>query len=799
MRESVIEAFICWMRVGKDLCAAMHALLAFREHCELIAESCGEAAPAAPATIESTVASESVSLPGALPPPPPDPVEKLYAELVAKIREYRPKDDLAPLEKAFRFALKYHQGQSRDSGEPYMMHPLMVSHILADMRMDVVAMETGLLHDVVEDTSVTVDQVRKEFGEDVARCVDGVTKLSKLDFYSAEDRQAESFRKMLLAMVEDIRVILVKLADRMHNMRTLGYLSPERRERIARETIEIYAPIAHRLGMGKIRGELEDLALQHLEPDAYQEILRSIESRRHSNEEFLAEIQQEVETELRHEAIPARIDGRLKRPYSVFQKIRRQKITVDQVYDLMALRIVTDSVKNCYAALGVIHNKWRPIPGRIKDFIAIPRPNLYQSLHTSVVGPHGQTFEVQIRTEEMHRIAEEGIAAHWKYKEGRKGPAADDQRIAWLRHLVEWQRDVQDPGEFMSTLKVDLYPEEVYTFTPRGKVLVLPRDATPIDFAYAIHSDVGHTCIGAKVNGRIVPLRSTLRNGDIVEIMTQAGHEPSKDWLAFVKTSRARNKIKHVINASERLKAIEIGQKYLEKEARRLGVQLGKVSRSALESVASEYGYSKMEDLYAALGYGRFSARQILSKVAPGEVKEEPEEKPQAELNYAGSPAAPPMPGRPREGDGVVKVRGMDDLLVYRAKCCNPIRGEAIVGYVTRGKGVAVHSRMCPNVQNLMYDVERKIEVEWARAAEDPFPVRIVLHTDDRPGMLMQLTSVLADENANIRSLEAKTEIDHDGGIVEMTVDVRDKKQLEKLVAAMRRISGVRDVERQFN
>ena len=412
----------------------------------------------------------------------------------------------------------------------------MVAHILADMRMDIVAMETGLLHDVVEDTSVTVDQVRKEFGEEVARCVDGVTKLSKLDFFSAEDRQAESFRKMLLAMVEDIRVILVKLADRMHNMRTLGYLSPERRERIARETIEIYAPIAHRLGMGKIRGELEDLAFQHLEPDAYQEILRSIESRRHSNEEFLVEIRQEVEAELRREGIPARIDGRLKRPYSVFQKLRRQKITVDQVYDLMALRIITDSVKNCYAALGVIHNKWRPIPGRIKDFIAIPRPNLYQSLHTSVVGPHGQTFEVQIRTEEMHRIAEEGIAAHWKYKEGRKGPAADDQRIAWLRHLVEWQRDVQDPGEFMSTLKVDLYPEEVYTFTPRGKVLVLPRDATPIDFAYAIHSDVGHTCVGAKVNGRIVPLRSTLRNGDIVEIMTQPGHEPSKDWLAFVKT-----------------------------------------------------------------------------------------------------------------------------------------------------------------------------------------------------------------------------------------------------------------------
>jgi GTP pyrophosphokinase len=686
-----------------------------------------------------------------------------------------------------------------------------VARILAEMRMDLVAMQTGLLHDVVEDTSVTVDQVRKEFGEEVARCVDGVTKLTKLDFFSAEDRQAESVRKMLLAMVEDIRVIMVKLADRIHNMRTLSFLSPERRQRIARETIEIYAPIAHRLGMGKVRGELEDLAFQYLEPDAYKEIAGALESRRHANEEFLNEVRRTVEAQLRREAIPARLDGRVKRPYSVFQKMRRQKILLDQVYDLTALRIVTDSVKNCYAALGVIHNEWRPIPGRIKDFIAIPRPNLYQSLHTSVVGPQGQTFEVQIRTEEMHRVAEEGIAAHWKYKEGRKGPAADDQRIAWLRHLVEWQREVQDPGEFMSTLKVDLYPEEAYTFTPRGKVIVLPRDATPIDFAYAIHSDVGNRCVGAKVNGRIVPLRSGLRNGDIVEIMTQPGHEPSKDWLAYVKTSRARNKIKHVINASERLKAIDIGQKYLDKEARRLGVSLGKVAKADLERVAGEYGYSKMEDLYAALGYGKFSARQVLSKLAPGVVKDDqPEGRPAgAVAEPGGAPSGPGAatpqtpgargPGGAPEGDGVIKVRGVDDLLVYRAKCCNPIRGEAIVGYVTRGKGVAVHSRMCPNVQNLMYDVERKIEVEWARAVEEAFPVRVVVHTDDRPGMLNQLTSVLSDENTNIRNLEAKGDLDQSGGVVEMTVEVRDKKQLEKLVAAMRRISGVRDVERLYN
>jgi GTP pyrophosphokinase len=605
---------------------------------------------------------------------------------------------------------------------------------------------------------------------------------------------------MLLAMVEDIRVIMVKLADRIHNMRTLGYLGPERRERIASETLDIYAPIAHRLGMGKVRGELEDLAFQYLEPDVYREILGAIESRRHSSEEFLEEIRGTVEAELKLENIPARIDARIKRPFSVYQKLRRQKIGVDEVYDLLALRIVTDSVKNCYAALGVIHNRWRPIPGRIKDFIAIPRPNLYQSLHTSVVGPHGQTFEVQIRTEEMHRIAEEGIAAHWKYKEGRKGPAADDQRIAWLRHLVEWQRDMQDPGEFMSTLKKDLYPEEAYTFTPRGKVIILPKDATPIDFAYAIHSDVGNTCCGAKVNGRIVPLRSSLRNGDIVEIMTQPGHQPSKDWLGFVKTSRARNKIKHLINANERTKAIEIGEKYLDKEARRLGVQMARIGNQQLDEVAADYGYAKAEDLYAALGYGKMSARQVLSKAAPGVVSDEPEEpKPAPGELAGGTPAGPPVPGRAGDHDAVIRVRGIDDLLVYRAKCCNPIRGESIVGYVTRGKGVAVHSNMCPNVQNLMYDVERKIEVEWVRTAEDAFPVRIVVHTDDRPGMLSQLTALLSDENTNIRSLQAKAELDQDGGVVEMTVDVRDKKQLEKLVAAMRRISGVRDVERLLN
>jgi guanosine-3',5'-bis(diphosphate) 3'-pyrophosphohydrolase len=721
-----------------------------------------------------------------------DPVEGLYRELEAKVRELRP-NDVQAVEKAFRFAARRHESQFRDTGEPYITHPLNVALILAGMNMDLVCLETGLLHDVLEDTGAGIDEIRAEFGDEVAHCVDGVTKLSKVKFYSREERQAESVRKMLLAMVDDVRVVIVKLADRLHNMRTLDALSPERQRRISQETLDIYAPIAHRLGMGKIRGELEDLAFSRLEPEAYSAIMAGIEEKRRANQEFLAQIKDTIETVLRREGIPARIEGRIKRAYSIHAKMKRQKIGIEQVYDVMAVRVITDCVKNCYAALGIIHNEWRPIPGRIKDFIAIPRPNLYQSLHTSVIGPGGHPFEVQIRTEEMHRIAEQGIAAHWKYKEGRKEAGQDEQRVAWLRHLLEWIQEMRDPTEFMSTLKVDLYHEEVYTFTPRGKVIVLPREATPIDFAYAIHTAVGHTCAGAKVNGRIVPLKYALRNGDVVEILTQPGHMPSKDWLALVRTPRARNKIKAVINATERAKAIEIGQKYLEKEARRFGIALARVAKADLERVASEYGFSKVEDLHAALGYGKFSPRKVLQKIAPEAAGLEPE--PQLRPGAL----APPAPGAAGAaavpGDLTIKVKGMDDLLVYRAKCCNPIRGEAIVGYVTRGKGVAVHSTNCTNVQNLMYEVERKIDVEWARAAGEPFPVKMVVATNDRPGMLSELTSVLFSENSNIRSLEARSSVE-EGALVDMTVEVKDKKQLERIVAAMRRISGIRDIKR---
>src|SRR4051794_4537636 len=722
----------------------------------------------------------------------PPQAEQLYQSLEAKVHAVRPKEDLAPLYKAFRFAADHHKSQTRKSGEPYICHPLEVAHILADMQMDLVCMEAALLHDTVEDTSAKPEEVRAIFGEDVARCVDGVTKLSKISLANREDRQAESLRKMLLAMTADIRVIIVKLADRLHNMRTIGALPRERQEAIAQETIDIYAPIAHRLGMGKVRGELEELAFQTLHPEAADELHREIASKQQDHEKWLEDIQKHITDKLAAEDVPARVHGRVKRAYSIYQKLKRQRITLDQVYDVLAVRIITDSVKNCYAALGVIHNEWHPVPGRIKDFIAMPRPNLYQSLHTSVIGPGGIAFEVQIRTDEMHKIAEEGIAAHWKYKEGGgKAPKSDDQRIAWLRQLVEWQREVSDSEEFLSTLKVDLYSEEVYTFTPRGRVIVLPRDATPIDFAYAIHSDIGHTCVGARVNGSIRPLKSTLKNGDVVEILTQPGHQPSRDWLALVRTSRARNRIKHVINAAERAKAVEIGQKSLEKEARRLGVNLHRISQDELAGVASEYGVSKAEDLYAALGFGKYSARQVLQKVAPDDLPAEADQP-------AVLPPSPPSDSPRGDGDLTIHVKGADDVLVYRAKCCNPIRGERIVGYITRGKGVAVHSQMCPNVQSLMYEAERRIDVEWARTGSVTLPVKVLVYTDDRPGILHQLTSILSSESSNIRTLEAKG--DHtrtdDSAIVDITMDVKDKKQLERVVNAFRRIPGVRDIKR---
>lgn len=715
-------------------------------------------------------------------------VEAKFNALEQSVKAARPKESTERLAEAFRFARERHAPQLRKSGEPYILHPIAVAQILADMQMDSVCLETALLHDVVEDTGTSSEEVKKKFGPEVALCVDGVTKLGKVHLYSREERQAESVRKMLLAMVSDIRVILVKLADRLHNMRTIGSLPREKQERIAQETLELYSPIAHRLGMGKVRAELEDLGFHAIDPDAYEEIINQIEVKRKASGEFLESIRKRVEQMLAREGIPARVEARLKRPYSVWLKLKRQKIPIEQVYDLLALRIITDSLKNTYGALGVIHNEWPPIPGRIKDFIAMPRPNGYQSLHTSVMGSGGQAFEVQIRTEEMHRLAEEGVAAHWKYKEGRRGASDDEQYMQWMRQLIEWQQEMRDPGEFMSTLRVDLYSDEVYVFTPKGKVVVLPRESTPVDFAYAIHSDVGNACVGAKVNSRIVPLKHALRNGDVVEVLTQPGHMPSKDWLNFVKTSKARNKIKQIITATEREKAIEIGEKYFEKEARRLGVGISKLDKEILSGVLNDYGVQKIEELYAQLGYGKVEARPILMRFDPSRAVEEPvvEE----------APAAPPIID-PAAKDLVLRVKGLNDVMVYRAPCCNPIPGEAIVGYITRGKGVSVHSMSCTNVQNLLYEVERKIDVEWAKTSAENFEVQISIATDDRPGMLAQFTQTLFHENSNIRTLEAKGDAEGDGALVEMKIEVKDKRQLERIIAALRRTPGVRDIQRK--
>jgi GTP diphosphokinase / guanosine-3',5'-bis(diphosphate) 3'-diphosphatase len=718
-----------------------------------------------------------------------------FRDLMKRMQENRPHDDLTIVKKAYDYSLKHHEGQTRASGEPYLVHPLEVALVLAEMKMDPVAVAAGLLHDSVEDTSVTIDDIRQEFGEQVAHIVEGVTKISKIDFATREEQQAENLRKMMLAMVDDIRVVLIKLADRLHNMRTLEHLQPERQHKIAEETLEIYAPIAHRLGMGKIRGELEDLGFRFLDPVGYEQVEKSVNARRKQGEAFLAKTQAIITDKLKEAGIQARVESRIKRLYSIHKKLQKQRITVDQVYDLCAMRVITRSLQDCYAVLGIIHNLWRPVPGRIKDFIAMPRPNFYQSLHTSVITEDGTPFEIQIRTEDMHKMAEEGIAAHWKYKDGPVS-AQDEQRLAWLRQVVEWQRDVSDPTEFLSTLKIDLYPEEVYTFTPKGKVVVLPRDATPIDFAYTIHTEVGHTCVGAKVNGRMVPLRHKLHSGDIVEILTQPGHKPSRDWLGLVKSSRSRNKIKHWLNVHQRERAIEIGRKLIEKEARKYRIALKEIKDEDLMKVASGYGLGRADDLMAGIGYGKYSARQVLARVLPAGATPSIAGDIEAE-GLTSEPGAIASVVRRVFGDhNAITVKGQGDMLVYRARCCNPIRGEGIVGYITRGKGVAVHSINCPNVTNLLYEPERKIEVEWARDDNTPtaYPVKLTVFCDDRFGMLKSITGIIGDAKSNIRNIAAHTA--NSQASVDIVLDISDLKHLEQIIIGLRKIPGVHDVQR---
>ncbi len=715
-----------------------------------------------------------------------------FRELLRTMRANRPSDNLELVRKAYEFSQEHHSGQTRASGEPYLVHPLGVALVLAEMKMDPVAVAAGLLHDSVEDTSVTIVDIRKEFGEQVAHIVEGVTKISQIDFATREEQQAENLRKMMLAMVDDIRVVLIKLADRLHNMRTLEHLAVERQQKIAKETLEIYGPIAHRLGMGKIRGELEDLGFQYTDPITYQQVHDAVEARRKKGEQFLARVELTLKEKLKEAGITARVESRIKRLYSIHKKLVRQKINVEQVYDLYAMRVITESIQDCYAVLGIVHNVWRPVPGRIKDFIAMPRPNFYQSLHTSVITDDGTPFELQIRTEEMHRMAEEGIAAHWKYKDGPVS-AQDEQRLTWLRQVVEWQRDVSDPSEFLSTLKIDLYPEEVYTFTPKGKVVVLPRESTPIDFAYTVHTEVGHTCVGAKVNGRMVPLRHKLHSGDIVEIITQPGHKPSRDWLGVVKSSRARNKIKHWLNIHQRERAVEIGRKLIEKEARKYRVALKEIKDEELQKIASDYGLGQVDDLMAGIGYGKYSARQILARVSPtgGALPAAVETE-----QFGGLSSVVRRVFGGDTKDNAIRVKGQGDLLVYRARCCNPIRGESVVGYVTRGKGVAVHAIDCPNVTNLFYEPERRIDVEWASDETSPssYPVKITVFCDDRFGMLKQITSVISDTKTNIRNVEART---YNGqGNIDVILDIADLKHLENIITGVRKIPGVHDVQR---
>jgi len=710
-------------------------------------------------------------------------------ELLEKLKKHRPSEDPWIVRRAYEIASERHHDQFRSSGEPYLSHLLEVAHILADMRLDAITLTAAILHDAIEDTEYPVSRIEERFGAEVAHLVEGVTKIGRLNIKAPEARQAENVRKMLLAMVTDVRVVLVKLADRLHNMRTLQYLEPEKQQRISRETLDIYAPIAHRLGMSVVRGELEDLSFRYLEPEAFFALQKEIRDKAAFHKEFLDEVQATIRSKLVEASIPAELEARVKTLYSLHRKMLRQESGFEQVYDLLAVRVVTDLERNCYAALGVVHHIWRPVPGRFKDYIAIPRPNLYQSLHTTLLHS-GQPFEVQIRTQDMHRVAEEGVAAHWKYKVGRG--AQDDQRISWMRQLIEWSQEMQEPSEFLSTLKVDLAPVEVYAFTPKGRVLELPRGATPVDFAYMVHTEVGHQCVGAKVNGQMVPLRHEIQTGDVVEILTQKGHHPSRDWLSFVKSSSAKSKIRHWINEQEREEAMEMGKRLIENEARHFGKSLKKVPEAEIAKLLADYGFAKFEDVYAAVGFGKYSARQVLARLfnEPARVTEE----------AATADSAPTLVKTVKRmlglGEAPLIVKGHGDLLVYRAKCCNPIPGDEIVGYITRGRGVAVHTRACPNVQNLMYQTERRIAVEWGGAGGATFPVQLTIRARDRAGLLAEITAVISGAGSNIHNLESRP--DRANARIDANLEIADRRQLETILANIKKIPGVYGVERIY-
>jgi len=704
-----------------------------------------------------------------------------------QVESYLKNPDLDLLRRAYVFSAKEHKGQTRSSGEPYLVHPLSVAHILAELRLDMTCIVAGLLHDVLEDTLTTREALEEHFGKDIAHVVEGLTKIARISFNSKEAQQAESFRKMMLAMVDDIRVVLVKLADRLHNMRTLEHLSPRQQERISLETMEIYAPLAHRLGMGRIKSELEDLSLRYLDPAGYDQLVQALDEKRRVTDDLIREIETTLRTELEKAGIACTIRGRRKHLYSIHKKMKRQRIDVSEVYDYIAFRVITGSIKDCYGALGIIHGRWRPIPGRIKDFIAMPKPNMYQSLHTSVMSDKGQPFEVQLRTQDMNRIAEEGIAAHWKYKEGG-GSGDQDANIQWLRQIMEWQQELKDPHEFLRMVKVDLYPDEVYCFTPQGQVRSFPRGATPVDFAYSVHTEVGHHCAGARINGKLQPLRTELKNGDIVEIVTAPNHLPSPDWLAFVRTPRARTKIRQWLNIDRRNRSIDLGKTVSDREFKRYRFNLKPHVHEAarLKEVLSAMGYQGIDDFYAAVGYGKAAPRSLVERLDP---QARPHDAPEGAIAQAVRRALG-LSGKK------VTVRGLDDALITLARCCNPIRGEPIVGYITRGRGVTVHSERCPNLEKLLYDPERRIEVAWEGADESQFEVRLTVFSEDRPGILARVTQAIADAKSNIKNVEARTFEDRRGEIT-LVLNIRDVEHLQKIVDRLKGIEGVYHVERQ--
>jgi GTP pyrophosphokinase len=727
-------------------------------------------------------------------------------DVIEKVQQNRAGADTDLIRRAYLFSALHHRGQKRASGEPYLVHPLEVAALLADMRLDEVSVSTGLLHDVVEDTLVDLETIKSYFGDEIALLVDGLTKIANISDLSREKQQAENVRKMVLAMITDVRVVLIKLADRLHNMRTMQFLKPEKRERISQETLDIYAPIAHRLGMGKMRSELEDLAFQNLYPEEYKRLARDVDARRPELEATLEKIKSIIAERLTENEVPfVAIEGRVKRLYSLWKKLKKQKIRIEQVYDLIAARIITENNrKYCYLTMSVIHDRWTPVPERFKDWIAIPRDNLYQSLHTSVIGDGGQPFEVQIRTQEMHQIAEEGVAAHWKYKEKSLGQTEDDKNLDELRKtveklllpLVEDNDGNEDSEDFIETLKLDLYPKDVYAFTPMGKVIQLPRGATPIDFAYAIHSVVGDTCTGAKINGRIVPLRSELQNGDVVEILTTQSSKPSGDWLNHAVTSRARNRIRHYVSTEQRIQSIEIGRKLLEKEAEKFRITLKKFvgNDAEMKRIANEYGLSRPEDLFASVGYGKTLPRNVVAKFLGAEKFSEldPDARKETRIK-TGMKAVRKFIGM---GEDAIVVRGVDNLLINRAKCCNPLRGEEIIGYISLDKGIVVHNKRCKNVSHLMINKERIVDVEWAKSDKDQIQsVHLLATTENRTGMLAGITNAIADIKTGIRDARANVSKE-DIGMIEVTVEVFDKKHLDKVVGAIEHVPGVIAVER---